>query len=450
MDASDPGTGKTRVALEAWFERYQSGGKKLLVLAPKSLMEVAWGDDIDKFLGAGVKYSVAYSTNRKKAFEAEADIYITNTDATKWLVKQPPRFFWKFDSLIIDESSYYKHRTSARSKAVNKIKKYFEYRACLSGTPNSNTITDIWHQIFILDDGRRLGHNFFKFRGAVCQPEQVGPQPQMVQWRDKPHAEVAVNDLIKDISIRHQFDECTDIPANTPRYIKYFLKPSHFVKYKEMEDTAILELEDENITAVNAAVVRQKLLQIASGAVYGSDDYKVLDDGRYELVMDLIQERKHSICFFNWRHQRDAFVRYAEARKLSYAVIDGDTPDHRRRQIVDAFQHGFYEVVFMHYRSGAHGLTLTKATATIWPSPIYEADYFKQGVHRVYRTTQTQKTENIMIEAVGTVEHAVYEILQNKTEKMINLLDLIKGNKDESNSHIRTNNSSSNVVRSVS
>jgi superfamily II DNA or RNA helicase len=139
LDASDPGTGKTRAALEAFSERRKKGGGKALIIAPKSLLQSSWGDDIDDF-GIPITYICAYANNRAEAFAIDADTYITNTDAVKWLAKQPAQFFKDFDTLIIDEIHYFKHRTSQRSKSINKIKKYFKYREGMTGTPNSNTI----------------------------------------------------------------------------------------------------------------------------------------------------------------------------------------------------------------------------------------------------------------------------------------------------------------------
>ena len=41
---------------------------------------------------------------------------------------------------------------------------YFTIRIAMSGTPNSNTILDIWHPALLIDDGKRLGTRFYTFR----------------------------------------------------------------------------------------------------------------------------------------------------------------------------------------------------------------------------------------------------------------------------------------------
>jgi len=194
-----------------------------------------------------------------------------------------------------------------------------------------------------------------------------------------------------------------------------------------MEANALVELQEADVVALNAAILRTKLLQIASGAVYGeANTTSLIDEGRYELVLDLIEQRKHSICFFNWTHQKEYLIREARKRKIMFAVIDSKTPARRRAEVVEAFQQGFYQTLFMHPKTGAHGLTLTKGTAVIWSSPIYEADLMKQGIHRIVRSGQTQTTETLLVCAKNTIEHYVYEVLRNKEAKMKNLLEMLQ------------------------
>jgi SNF2 family DNA or RNA helicase len=424
LDMSDPGTGKTFTQIMLYLKRRKKG-ECLMVIAPKSLLEPAWENDIRKFAPELV-VSVANAENRQAAFDVDADVYVTNTDAVKWLAAKPKGFFDKFNHIVVDESTAFKHITSQRSKALGKIKKYFKYRSALTGTPTSNTITDIWNQINFLDDGKRLGHSFFAFRNAVCIPKQVGSKATMVQWIDKDGAEEVTFSLVADITIRHKFEDCIDIPENLQYSLPYKLGAKQLRAYKEMALTQIAALGDmKAITAINAAAVTTKLLQIASGAVYEhTGKYHLVDTGRYELVLDLVEERKHSIVFFLWQHQRDYLIAEATKRKLKFCVYDSSASAAVRNQMIKDYQNGFYQVFFAHPQSAAHGLTLTRATATIWPSPTYNLEHFVQGNKRAFRNGQKNKTETIVIIAPDTLEEKVYEKLQAKNMRMMNLLDL--------------------------
>jgi SNF2 family DNA or RNA helicase len=428
FDMSDPGTGKTRAHLEAFFRRRDAGGGKALVLAPKSILQPAWGDDIDRFF-PGRTYMVATAQNRAKAFKFDTDVYITNHDAVKWVEKN-----WRqlapmgFDTLIIDESTAFKNpsTTVQRCKALRKIAPHFEHRELMTGTPNPNSVLDVWAQAYILDQGERLGSSFYKYRNAVCQPEQVGPRPEHLKWVDKPGAEIAVFELLEDISIRHKFEDCNDIPPNVTRPIYFELPAAARKAYNEMLEWALTEVQGNIVQAIHAASLNQKLLQIASGAIYSGDDYSIVDETRAELIMDLIEERKQCVVGILWRHQREQLMAAAEKRGFSAAFIDGTVAGSKRTEAVSRFQAGDLRVLFCHPASAGHGLTLTRGTTTIWASPTYNSEWYKQLFHRIYRTGQTQKTETIHVVARDTIDEQVYDKLGGKLDQMSLLLSLMQ------------------------
>jgi SNF2 family DNA or RNA helicase len=429
FDMSDPGTGKTAVHIVAYAKRRQKKrGKKCLVLAPKSLLHSAWEQDFRRFAPT-LKVSVAYASNRKAALAIEADVYVANHDAVKDLVKLPGHFWKQFDTIIIDESTAFKHYTSARSKALGVLVQYFDHRELLSATPTSNGICDMWHQVKLLDDGVRLGKSYFSFRAAVCKPTAVAARGRTITtWEDKPESEAIVSALISDIVIRHRFEDCVDIPENHQYSVPFQLSPNHRVIYEQMKDECLIEFADGNYAAaVNAAVLYSKLLQVSSGAVYhGNDGYEVLDSDRYNLVMDLAEQRDHTVVFFNWQHQKDMLVREAESRNMSYGIYDGGTPDVLRARLVDQFQAGVLRVLFAHPQSAGHGLTLTKGAATIWASPTVNLEHYLQGLKRIHRIGQRRRTETIMILADDTVEQKVYASLMQKDARMSGLLNYLK------------------------
>jgi len=408
-----------------FLRRRTKGGKAALVFAPRSLLRNVWANDVRKF-APSLRTSVADAANREAAFAVDADIYITNIDAATALAKKPKAFFSRFSELVVDESDAYKHHTSQRSKAMLKISRYFEHIKLMTGTPNTNSITDVWHQAMILDGGERLGNSFFRFRDTVCTPQQVGRSQHAIKWHDKEGAEEAVFGLLGDLVIRHEFDKCVDIPPNHTYEVEYELTPAQLKAYVTLEAAQMMYLSQHKVTAVNAAAVATKLLQVASGAVYSSPDvYHVVDTGRYELCLDMIEKRKHSLCFFLWKHQRDLLIAEAEKRGVRYCVFDGAASDKDREDMVKGYQAGVYQVMFAHPASAAHGLTLTRGTLTLWASPTYNLGHYVQGSKRIPRMGQTQKTETVTIIAKGTLEERVYhDILMGKKERMTNLLDL--------------------------
>lgn len=425
FDMSDAGTGKTSGHLLAYVMRRAAGeAGQALIVAPKTLMRSAWGHEIEAFF-PHLSYAFADAGKRFEAFEYEPDIIIVNTDGVKDLQKQPKKFSG-FSDLIIDESTAYKHAGSQRSNAMKGLSNLFENRYLLSATPHAGSVTELWHQMLILDGGERLGKSFYHFRNSTQVAKQVGPSANHLKWEDKPEAQEAVFSLINDIVIRHKFEDVmTHVPANHVARYDFDLKPSTLKLYKQLEASCILQLADGSISAVHAAALRTKLLQVASGASYTDENkYVVIDTQRYDLAADLIEEQAHSVTFFIWRHQKEQMEQALQRRGLSCAVIDGTVPDARRTQIVRDYQAGRYRTLLLHPRTGAHGLTLTRGTRCIILSPFYEADLLKQAIHRIYRGSQDQITNTVLVQARGTVEDLVYERRLHKTTNMNDFLDL--------------------------
>jgi SNF2 family DNA or RNA helicase len=416
---SDPGTGKTRAVLDA----HAILGGKTLVLAPLSILEAAWGEDINKFQ-PNIKYGVAYAKNRTKIFEdGTYDMVITNFEAVNFLQKNP-QYCKQFDTIVIDEFTAFKNREAKRSKNLNKIISYFTNRIAMSGTPNSNTILDIWHPVYLIDGGERLGSRFYAFRHQACTPKFNGFANE---WIDKPGIEEAVANKLSNISIRYALSDCMDLPDKIVRTVNTKLTPNVQKQYKLLADESVLYTKSGTVNAVHAAARVKKLLQLVTGAVYDEDGVvQFVHQERYDIVMTLVAQRAHSLVAFNWKHERDALVEIAQKEGISYEVIDGSVKAEKRSDIVARYQAGHIKVLFCHPQSAGHGLTLTKANTVIWCSPTYNAEHYQQFNQRIYRAGQTQKTETILIQARNTWEPEVYKKLNTKLGRMENLLHILK------------------------
>jgi SNF2 family DNA or RNA helicase len=428
-DMSDPGTGKTVTHIGLYNNR--PSAQRCLVLCPKTLMRSAWGDDIDQYF-PHLTYSIADAKNRFGAFAVDTDLVIMNLDGVKDLgrlkKKDLAMLLSEFDHLIIDEITGYKHPTSQRSKAAAKLSPFFDWRFGLSGTPTPISVTELWHPMMIIDRGKRLGRSFTRFRNAMQVPTQIGPKPNHLRWDDREDAQEIAMHLLRDVTVRHKFEEVMgDVPENHVDMKKFEVPPKLRRLYEELRETSILRLKEEGVSAVHAAAVRTKLLQLLSGAVYATPEkYEVVDPTRYMLITDLVAEREHSLTFFLWKHQKELLRDYFTKAGITFAIIDGTTPDEQRHIIRREYQDGKYQTLLLHPDTGAHGLTLTRGTSAIVCSPIYRADWLKQIKHRVYRGGQTQATNLTLVCARDTIEEGIYDTLQGRASRMSEFLELMK------------------------
>ena len=425
---NEPGTGKTASVLTAYrTHRKEQHGGRCLVLCPKAIMEPAWVADCRTFTpDLTIAVAAAPSQHRRSAFRYGTDIVVMNHDGVKWLTDHT-ELLDGFDFLVIDESTAFKNRSAQRSKAVAKLREHFDHRVLMTGTPMPNGLIDIWHQAFLADDGEALGNHFYKFRQSTHDPVPV--MAGVTKWEEKEGSRDAVADLLSHMVIRYRFEDCVDIPAlhTTTRSIRL---PSKLQRqYDTMLNEALLQIEesDQTVQALNAASLMGKLLQIASGAVYGNETQAhELDMTRYALIAELCAERSHSLVAFQWKHQREGLIRALEQAGIdNFAVIDGEH-NQDTGELVERFQAGEYQVLLAQPASAGHGLTLTRARTVIWASPTWNAELYEQFNRRIYRTSQTGSTEVIRIAAADTVDERVYAGLDHKIEGQLDLLELLQ------------------------
>jgi len=422
---SDPGTGKTAAQLDAIrIHREQSGGRALVV-CPKAIMAPAWYNDAAFFTpNLTVTLATAPADKRRKAFQSNADVVVINHDGVTWLEKNLD-YLDGFDFLVIDESTAFKNKDSQRSKAMHRVAARFDYRVALTGTPRSNNLLDVWHQVYLIDEGEHLGSKYYAFRNATHDPIPV--TMDIKRWEPKDGADEVVMDMIAPITIRYTMEECVDMPERqtTTRHVSLSRQLRKY--YDEMEREALLELENGEVEAVHAASLMGKLQQIASGSVYGvSKSAFELNAERYELIASLCAERDHSLVAFQWRHQRDGITQALERAGVdTFAVIDGETKDREVNDIVTRFQAGEYQTLLIHPQSAGHGLTLTRANTLIWASPTPNAELFEQANRRIYRTGQQRRTETIVIAGESTVDERILDKLYGRVDAQSTAFELL-------------------------
>jgi SNF2 family DNA or RNA helicase len=426
MNHSSPGVGKTASWL-TWFAAHRdSGGGAAQVLAPKTILQSAWAADAERFTPE-LKVSIATAEHRREGLKPGADLYLTNHDAVRALAKDPSILPPGLDSFCVDESTAYAAMTSQRARAALKLLVPFERRCLMTGTPMPNSLLQIFAQALLCDRGERLGTSFWAFRDKVCHPEPVAPGSKFSHWVAKPGAAEWVADALRDITIQFRLEDVLELPPVVEYPQSFVLSPAHRAAYERLRSKGLLLLKDRVIGAAHAAALRQKLLQLLSGAVYdGEGVAETFSTDRYRLVLDLVEARPASLVAFLWRHQRDALVREAQRRGITHAVLDGSVPARMRADIVQRFQDGELQVLFGHPATASHGLTLTRGIATIWCSPPDSSELFTQLNRRLWRAGQTNRVEIIRVVARHTLEERAYAQLGRKLDAQTVLLDLLR------------------------
>lgn len=419
---NDMGTGKTLSVL--WALDYLIRTKqirKVLIVAPLSTLERVWGDEI--FINfPHLNFQVVHSPDRArriKLLNVDADIYITNHDGCK-VLKEFLAQREDIDAVVVDELAAFRNSGTELFKSLRDVVKGREYVWGLTGSPIPKAPTDAWAQCRLVTPDT-VPKYFGKFRDLTMR--QTGP----FTWEPRPEALTVVMHAMQP-SIRFKRDECIDLPPTTFSTRHVEMEDEQKKVYKEMASKLKTEFEGGKISAVNAAVKAQKLLQIACGVAYDTEGENVIlpNSGRMAVVKEIIEEAEGKTILFvpftgSLHRILEEVCKYTTAE-----VVYGDVPPAKRNEIFQRFQSSAEpRVLIAHPECMAHGLTLTAANTIIWYIPTNDGEIYEQACARIPRPGQKLHTHIIHLEG-SEIERRVYKRLREKSMTQGALLHMIK------------------------
>jgi len=426
----DMGLGKTVATLFGIKELFETKQiKRVLIVAPKKVAETVWTDEIAKWDGLGhlrTSKILGLEKDRRKALATPADIYIINRENVVWLVALLGSN-WNFDMLVIDELSSFKSHKSQRFKALKLVRKYIKRCVGLTGTPAPNGMLDLWGQIFLLDKGQRLGDNFVKFRDLYFQPGKRDGNV-IFNYTLKKGDEVLGDEFyvkeifsrIGDICFSMKTEDYVDLPERLD-IIRYVELPKAVMSaYYKFEEEQVLQLiGDQEITAINAAALSNKLLQFANGAMYDENkEWHLLHDEKIDTAKEIIEDLdgKPVLMFYSYISDKERLkLAFPKARELK-------TP-----QDIKDWNEGKIPIMIAHPASAGHGLNLQFGGQFIlWFGCPWSLELYQQAIKRIHRSGVISTVTNMRLVARGTLDEGVIKRLEEKDHTQNNLLAAVK------------------------
>jgi SNF2 family DNA or RNA helicase len=249
------------------------------------------------------------------------------------------------------------------------------------------------------------------------------------KWVLKPNAEKIAFAALQP-AIRHTKKECLDLPDMTYVVRDIELTPQQKKFYNQLKQRLVVQAAGEQVTAVNAAVGLNKLLQVSCGAVYSDSGETLMFDikNRYKVLREIIDETKHKILIFApFRHVIDVLRDALTADDFSVAVIRGDVAAGKRTEIFRQFQDTEEpRILLIQPQAAAHGVTLTAADTVVWWGPTPSLEIYAQANARVHRAGQKNPVTIIRLQG-STVERHIYNLLDSRNNDHTKLIDLYKG-----------------------
>ena len=415
------GLGKSVITLTA-IKNLMARGEvsRVLVVAPLRVGKTTWPEEIGKWdhLG-GLTYAVAIGSvaERLNALKAKADITIINRENVEWLIDKSGMPF-DYDMLVIDELSSFKSFKAKRFKALLKVRPQITRVVGLTGTPSSNGLMDLWAEFRLLDLGERLGRYITRYRLAYFTPDKRNAQV-VFSYKPLPGAEERIYDKIDDITISMRASDYLKLPSLVMNTMVVEMGDKEKEIYDNLCDDMVVSLGDNEIDAVNAASLSNKLLQMANGAVYGEEQsVHRIHDEKLNALEDLIESANGKPVLVAYWFKHDLARIKAKFPFVREIKTDAD---------IRAWNRGEIEVGVIHPASAGHGLNLqTGGSTLIWFGLTWSLELYQQTNARLYRQGQKETVVIHHIVTKGTIDERVLKALEKKEKTQNSLIDAVK------------------------
>ena len=412
------GTGKTvttLTAIDLLLHDYLEEGP-VLVIAPKRVAENTWSKEASKWehlrhlrvrriMGTAKQRMAAVVSILEGPF---SDIYVINRENVVWLIETLGGR-WPFPIVVIDELSSFKSAQAKRWKALRRVRGRIRRIIGLTGTPRPNGLEDLWPEMYLLDQGERLGRTLTAFRSRWLIPEKMNGHI-VYSYRPKEGAEAEVYEKLSDICMSIRKEDVLSLPGQIYEDIVLEAPTDIMKQYKQFERDKVMECLDAagEIVAGTEAALTNKLLQFANGAIYDTDG------GVHELhaiKLDALEELVEAaggdpvLVLYAYKHDADRIRKRITCRAL-------DKPED-----MDAWNRGEIPVALAHPASIGHGLNLQEGGhIIIWFGLPWSLELYQQANERLNRPGQRNVCRIYHLILGGTHDERVLKSLANKDE----------------------------------
>ena len=417
------GLGKSVITLSAIFDLCLDSFLvcKVLVIAPLRVARDTWPAEINKWDHLkGLSYSVVVGTEKERidALKKQSTVYIINRENVDWLVHKSGIPF-HFDMVVIDELSSFKSYGAKRFKSLLKVRPSVKRIVGLTGTPSSNGLMDLWAEFRILDLGQRLGRYISHYRNTYFKPDKRNAQI-VFSYKPLPGAEEEIYKQISDITISMKSTDYLKMPEYVSNEVFVTLSEKEWKVYSDFKEDMVANLGDEEIDAVNAAVLSGKLLQMANGAVYDSENKAhVIHEKKLDALEDLIEgaNEKPVLVAYWYKHDLERIKERFPVRQIQSS------------KDIENWNDGKIPIAVIHPASAGHGLNLQSGGSTlIWFGLTWSLELYQQTNARLYRQGQKNTVIVHHIITKDTIDEDVLLALTKKEKTQDALIDAVKAN----------------------
>ena len=394
----------------------------VLVIAPKRVAEDTWTTEAGKWdhlQDLKISRLIGSREKRLAALQEPADVFVVNRENVEWLVDLY-RKDWPFDMVVVDELSSFKSSTAKRFRALRSVRPMIRRFVGLTGTPTPNSLMDLWPQMYLIDQGERLGKTITGYRQRYFLPGKTNGYV-VYSYEPKQGTPEKIRELISDICISMKAEDYLKMPDLTVNDIQITLNDRELNLYQTMEREQLLEIDEDEITALSVAAVYNKLLQMANGGVYtNTGDVLEIHRRKLEALEEIVDTANGQpvLVFYTFRHDFGRLMTYF--RKHNPRTL-------KSQQDIKDWNEGKIGMLLAQPASMGHGLNLQAGGHIIvWYGLNWSLELYQQANARLYRQGQKNGVIIHRLIAKGTVDEEVAKRLEKKDSAQEDLLEALK------------------------
>ncbi len=386
-NSSEMGCGKSAITIRA-IEAMGLPEAKILVICP-AIVCLVWEKEIRKWsqeLEPSNYYVISYEKAAKEKYYADLKAL-------------------SFDFLVLDESHYLKNLKAKRTQNILKhIWPVAKYKICLSGTPMTQSVMDMWPVISkICPEDFGSYWDFAKqFTNMVRTPFGPGYKFEGVKNHEK------LRSIIKSkFFFRYTKEQVLkDLPPKTYQCIP--LGPEYRVEadpeaqehyLKLLKQSIVLNLPPPQPPVPIATLFREQGLKKVPAVV--------------EYCKNILDSDTPLVVFF--QHTAVGQQLETELNKYAPVKIEGSTSQEQRKAAIEDFQSGKTNLFLGQIKAAGIGITLTRASTVAFAELSYSPADISQACDRTHRMGQLNNVTIYYFSVIDSLDERIQDVLMRKS-----------------------------------
>ena len=431
--ADEPGLGKT-------FQACGAADSRAIVVCPAA-MRVEWQREFAKWRPELTSYVVTGTKAIDPHLLSQYDVIIVNYDILSahvdTLTKVP------VTTLIVDEAHNVKTLKafgksaklsgSKRALAVAQIAAHAsEKKFFLTGTPLENRPIELWPILYMINPTRFA--NYILYGQFFCNGKlaEVGRRGQRVKTWDFSGASNTpkLHRLLSQMMLRRK-KEILNLPPKRRQTIyvplddktgrEYASALRDFVAWTEENGGPVAVIKHLASPAVTKLTALRKLAAV--GKIDAAIEWIVTHtEGTGRPLVVMAHHRDVTVGLSDRLRQME-FRSLTGTRKFKVGQIIGGMSEKDRTSDKDAFQRGEMDVIVCSIQAAGVGITLTKASDTLFVERAWKPALLVQAEDRIYRIGQNNACTITYLDAAGTVDEWLQGLLKDKQSTVAGVVD---------------------------